>query len=153
MRRAFVPVVAAWLGAALLTAAVVAPAAFAVLPSRALAGALVGRILPVLFLAGAALAGIMWWTSRDGERRHAVIRLSPLLWLIAMIVAQFGITPRIQRIRADAGAAFETLPSADPIRVSFGRLHGLSVLLLGVGMLGALILVVDGVRTERRPQG
>jgi uncharacterized membrane protein len=35
-------VLAAWIGAALLVATVVAPAAFAVLPSRALAGAVVG---------------------------------------------------------------------------------------------------------------
>ena len=35
----------AWLGAAIFVAAFVAPAAFAVLPTRALAGAIVGRIL------------------------------------------------------------------------------------------------------------
>ena len=39
----------AWLGAAVIVASVVTPAAFAVLPSRALAGALVGRVLPALF--------------------------------------------------------------------------------------------------------
>ena len=43
---------AAWLGAGVLFAAVVAPAAFAVLPSRNLAGALVGRVLPVVLIAG-----------------------------------------------------------------------------------------------------
>ena len=45
----------AWLGAAVLVAAVVAPAAFAVLPTRTLAGALVGRVLPVLFYSGAVV--------------------------------------------------------------------------------------------------
>jgi len=50
----------AWLGAGVLFATVVAPAAFAVLPSRALAGALVGRVLPVIFVSGivAAVAGL-----------------------------------------------------------------------------------------------
>ena len=38
-----IALVAAWLGAALVVAAVVAPAAFDVLPTRTLAGALVGR--------------------------------------------------------------------------------------------------------------
>src|SRR5437763_15992796 len=41
-----------WLGAAILFSLVVAPAAFAVLPTRWLAGALVGRVLPVIFYAG-----------------------------------------------------------------------------------------------------
>ncbi|MDE3217575.1 MAG: DUF4149 domain-containing protein, partial [Gemmatimonadota bacterium] len=41
-----------WLGAAVLLAAAVAPAAFAVLPSRSLAGDLVGRVLPVIFWSG-----------------------------------------------------------------------------------------------------
>jgi hypothetical protein len=57
-REASVSVVlllAAWLGAGMLLAAVVAPAAFAVLPSRTLAGALVGRVLPTVFIAGS------WW--------------------------------------------------------------------------------------------
>jgi hypothetical protein len=45
----------AWLGAAVLAATVVAPAAFAVLPTRSLAGALVGRVLPVLFYGGAVV--------------------------------------------------------------------------------------------------
>jgi len=43
---------AAWLGAAALFAASVAPAAFAVLPSRSLAGDVVGRVLPVVFWSG-----------------------------------------------------------------------------------------------------
>src|SRR2546430_1569733 len=46
---------AVWIGAALLFALVVAPAAFAVLPSRTLAGALVGRGLPVIFYGGGVL--------------------------------------------------------------------------------------------------
>jgi len=46
---------AAWLGAAIFFSVVVAQAAFAVLPTRTLAGALVGRILPVLFFAGMIL--------------------------------------------------------------------------------------------------
>ena len=150
MRRATVPAIAAWFGAAVLTAAVVAPAAFAVLPTRALAGALVGRVLPVLFVTGAVLALVGWWAFRHRKGRNAVVRVAPFVWFIAMIVAQYGVTPRIQRIRANSGAALETLTINDPTRVSFGRLHGISVLLLGVGMVGALIMIVDGARTEPR---
>jgi len=48
--------VAAWLGAAVLVAAVVAPAAFRVLPTRSLAGAVVGQVLPVIFASGFLIA-------------------------------------------------------------------------------------------------
>jgi len=51
-------VLAVWIGAALLFTLVVAPAAFAVLPTRTLAGALVGRVLPVIFYAG-VVAGVL----------------------------------------------------------------------------------------------
>src|SRR5690242_20503516 len=50
---------AAWIGAALLFSIVVAPAAFAVLPSRTLAGALVGRVLPVIFYAGVVIGSLV----------------------------------------------------------------------------------------------
>src|SRR4029077_12340066 len=50
---------AVWIGAALLFALVVAPAAFAVLPTRTLAGALVGRVLPVIFYAGVVIGSLI----------------------------------------------------------------------------------------------
>jgi len=40
---------AVWLGAALFFSVAVAPALFAVLPSRTLAGEVVGRLLPGIF--------------------------------------------------------------------------------------------------------
>jgi ABC-type dipeptide/oligopeptide/nickel transport system permease subunit len=42
----------AWGGASLLTIAVVAPGAFRALPSRGLAGAMVGQVLPTVFVSG-----------------------------------------------------------------------------------------------------
>src|SRR5688572_24661680 len=44
-----------WIGASGFFAVAVAPAAFAALPSRELAGALVGRLLPILFWSGATV--------------------------------------------------------------------------------------------------
>jgi hypothetical protein len=46
----------AWGGASLLTIAVVAPGAFRALPSRALAGAMVGQVLPAVFIVGLLIA-------------------------------------------------------------------------------------------------
>ena len=47
---------AAWVGAAIFFSAIVAPALFAVLPTRELAGAVVGRVLPMLNWAGLIIA-------------------------------------------------------------------------------------------------
>lgn len=128
---------AAWLGAALLVAAVVAPAAFAVLPSRALAGALVGRVLPVVFLAG-IVVGTLAAIFRAGGYEMARLGAGVATGLFCA-VAQLGIAPRIEAVRAAIGPSVEALAPGDARRVAFGRLHGLSVLCLGAAMLAALV--------------
>lgn len=131
-------VLAAWLGAAVLFAAVVARAAFAVLPTRALAGALVGRVLPVVFVAGivAAIVAalVAWGASPRFERTRLALLAAAAL---ACAVAQFGVGPRIQRVRAEIGPNVEALSPTDPRRREFGRLHGVSVAWMGAGMLAA----------------
>jgi hypothetical protein len=144
---------AAWIGAAALVAAVVAPAAFSVLPTRALAGALVGRVLPVIFIAGLAVglgAAVLGW---HGAPAFARARLAlPLLTALVCAAAQFGIAPRIQRLRAEMGPSIEALPTTDPRRAQFGRLHGLSVAMMGAGMLAAgAALVLTAVAAAREP--
>ena len=144
---------AAWIGAAALVAAVVAPAAFAVLPTRALAGALVGRVLPVIFVGGivaAALAALLGWNAAPSFPR---LRLAlPLLAALACAVAQFGVGPRITALRAEMGPSIEALPTDDPRHAQFGRLHGVSVAFMGVGMLAAgaaLVLTALAATRER----
>lgn len=141
-RLGAVVVLAAWLGASLLTAAVVAPAAFAVLPTRTLAGALVGRVLPVIFVSGLA-AGAVFGTRAllgGGAAPHARVRgIAALALALACALAQFVVAPRIERTRAAIAAPLETLSPDDPRRAAFGRLHGLSVLCLGAGMLAAAV--------------
>ncbi|MFN8579815.1 MAG: DUF4149 domain-containing protein [Gemmatimonadaceae bacterium] len=134
---------AAWLGAALITAATVAPAAFAVLPTRTLAGDLVGRVLPVLFLTGAALALGLVAMGRRGPKAGRRVAIGAV-WLAAMLGAQFVVTPRVRALRA--GMPIDQLSREDPRRVSFGRLHAVSVGLLGVGMLAALVVLISGAR-------
>ena len=64
-----IALLALWLGAGAVFGAVVAPALFAVLPTRTLAGAVVGRVLPTIFYAG-ILIGVVaivleWRTHRE----------------------------------------------------------------------------------------
>jgi hypothetical protein len=145
-------VLALWLGAALLTAAVVAPAAFAVLPTRALAGALVGRVLPVVFVgglvAGATAAAVAWGGGGAFLRARVAF---PALAALLCAAAQFGVSPRIQALRAEMGPNIEALPKADPRRAAFGRLHGVSVLLMGAaGLAAGAALVLTAVAATRR---
>jgi hypothetical protein len=132
---------AAWLGAALIVAAVVAPAAFAVLPSRAMAGALVGRVLPVLFwsgmLVGVAAAALSWALPARAWRTGAALAL-----VASCAAAQLVIAPRIERIRGQIGGTIDALDPSDARRQAFGRLHGLSVLWMGVGGLAALLALI-----------
>ena len=132
-----------WLGAAVLFVVVVAPAAFAVLPTRALAGLVVGRVLPALFWSG-AVTGVVFAVTRSGWRRGAA-----LILIVATLSAQLGVTPRIQKLRVEVGSDIEAVDRADPRRVQFGRLHALSVALLGVGMFGAAALAIASLRSTR----
>ncbi len=130
-----------WLGAAVIVAAAVAPAAFAVLPTRILAGALVGRVLPVVFWAGIvvgiAAAGFAWSATAG---RLAVAGAA--LCSFACAVAQLVIAPRIETIRQAIAGPVDALDPGDARRMAFGRLHGLSVLSMGVAALGALVALI-----------
>lgn len=132
---------AAWLGAAAIVAAAVAPAAFAVLPSRTLAGALVGRVLPVLFwsgiVVGLGVAAAAWSLPGRGGRTAAALGL-----IAACAGAQLVVAPRIAHLRERTGAGVDALGPADPLRLAFGRLHAASVAGLGLGAAAAVVALV-----------
>jgi hypothetical protein len=128
----------AWLGAALLTVAIVAPGAFAVLPTRTMAGEMVGRVLDAVFVSG-LLLGIAVALAAGAGRASIGGAITALLASAACAVAQFGINPRIAQIRSDIGGPVDLLSPDDPRRVAFGLLHGYSVAGLGVAMLSAAV--------------
>jgi hypothetical protein len=145
-------VLALWLGAALLFVAVVAPAAFAALPTRMLAGAIVGRVLPVLFLSG-VLVGllIMLVEWRVSSHRAVTGRMvGGFVTVVSCAIAQFAIAPRIEVLRGQIGGSLDSLPAADARRMAFGRLHGLSAALLGIAMLAVLSALALAVGAQRR---
>ena len=145
---------ALWLGAVLVVGAVVAPAAFAVLPTRTLAGALVGRVLPALFWSGAAMGLLVALLGRTGNGGRRRTLLGAAL-TVACLVAQLGVAPRIAQVRAGVTVPIDQLDRHDARRVAFGRLHLASVALLGVAGIagvGALFFIVRSLTaTGARP--
>lgn len=139
---------AAWLGAALITVAVVAPAAFAVLPSRTWAGTLVGRVLPVLFVAGMAIGVLVAVLLGAGAGRRAPA-IAALCAAAACAVSHFVVDPRIARLREQIAGPVDALAAADPRRVAFGLLHGYSVGGLGVAMMAATLSLAFVLRAAR----
>ena len=142
----------AWLGAALLVVTVVAPVAFAALPTRTLAGQLVGAVLPPLFYAGIVIGSLVVAASVT-TRHGGIVTLGTVggfLVAVSCAGAQFAVAPRIERTRASIGGPVEALAASDPRRLAFGHLHGASVLLLGVAMLGAATVTGAAAATLRR---
>ncbi|HEY9224996.1 MAG TPA: DUF4149 domain-containing protein [Gemmatimonadaceae bacterium] len=150
-----VVLLAFWLGAAVFFGSVVAPALFAVLPSRTLAGAVVGLTLPAILYSGMAVGAfvlVLQVAMRRGWRWKGR-ELAALITIVACGIAQFGVGPRIARLRTEIGGPIESLPFDDARRVAFGRLHGISVAWLGLAMLAAFICGLIAARAVRRDTG
>jgi hypothetical protein len=145
-------ILASWLGAAAFFSAVVAPAAFDVLPARELAGAVVGRLLPVLFIGGAAIGFVgLALEAAGGSGVYRRGRIAALLVLAgACSVAQFAVAPRLAAVRAGLVVPLASLPTDDPQRLAFGRLHMMSVAWLAVALLAGASAIALAVLTLRR---
>ncbi len=136
----------AWLGGLIFFAFVLAPTVFSpgLLPTRQLAGSIVGRSLDGLHLTAIA-SGIVFLiasmlysrmatgTWRPLAARHVLI----VLMLMLTLISQYGITPKMHAIRAELGV-IDNVPLDNPMRTEFDRLHAWSekfegaVLLLGL---------------------
>lgn len=148
-----ITILALWLGAAVFFAAALAPALFAVLPSRSLAGAVVGRVLPVILYSGMLIglaAGLVTMLADDVPRSRGR-DAAEVVMIAACAVAAFIVGPRIERVRASITGAIENLPIDDARRLAFGRLHGISVAWLGLAMLAAAWALVTCVRQLSNP--
>ena len=148
---------AAWAGAMALFAFAVAPAAFAVLPSRHLAGELVTRIVSRLDAAGILAAALILVTallSRPATSwRRPAGALCLTLYGILLLVPALSrglISPRLLAMRQTMGRPIEALAEADPLRVAFNQLHQVSVGLMAVALVAAVVAFGLGWREARR---
>ncbi len=123
-------VLGGWIGAMLLFAAVVARAAFDVLPTTQLAGDLVGAVLGPLETIGMAAGLLLAVLAVVLGRSRATASLATLLATLCA-VSHFGVSASLAELRA---------APAGSRGAAFGWLHAASVGLLGITLLGALVL-------------
>ncbi len=135
-----------WIGGLIFFAFVLAPTVFSpgLLPTRHMAGSIVGRSLDLLHYMAIA-SGIIYLASsmlysrmstgnaRPVAARHVLI----VLMLALTLISQFGVSPKMHAIRAEVGV-IDNVPLDNPLRREFDRLHVWSekleeaILLLGL---------------------
>ena len=120
---------AVWIGAGLTIALIAAPAAFEAAPSRTIAAAVVGAMLArwhyIALLAPALLLLVEW---RRGLTSSRIVVLLSLAILLGSAQAYADL--QIRKIREASVVPVSDLPATSEVRQRFGRLHGISTLLM-----------------------
>ena len=132
-----------WLGSAVFFIGV-AQSAFAVLPQRELAGAVVNRTLSILNFGGMAIAVILILSSFIATRNFNRVSLWAERFLLLIIAAacaigQFVIGFWLAMIRGQMGRPVDEVAVDDPLRIQFDNLHAWSEWVLMAAMIAALI--------------
>jgi hypothetical protein len=160
LRYVYALALALWLGGMVVLGAIVAPAAFQVLPiespdsGRALAGAVFGAVLArwhrLAYAAGAVMLVALAVMALLGPRPVSLaIRMAIVATMLGVAIYSgvivLGEVDGIQKELATLSSA-PVLPSqlsaADPRRIRFDALHVLSTRLMMFNIAGALVLLV-----------
>ena len=141
-----------WLGGVIFFP-VVAQTAFSVLPTRQLAGSVVGRSLGILHWMG-MISGVVFLVSSllvsrlsTGEAHvFAPRNVLICMMLLLTLISQFGVIPRMDAIRASIGE-IDAVPVDNPARLQFDALHHWSTRIeSGVILLGLVVVYVTARR-------
>jgi len=125
---------AIWLGSGLFLIAVAAPSAFRGAPNATVAADVVGIMLSrwhYLALGLPLILLVLDW------RRGRVYVLTIVFVGIVLAAGQVITDLKIRSIRAQSPVPISDLPREDPVRRQFGRLHGISSLLLLMQVVAA----------------
>jgi uncharacterized membrane protein len=145
-----------WIGG-IIFFAIMAPTAFHVLPTRLLAGTLVGNLLTKLHWI-AIVCGIVYLLSSlgynhliDGETHLFALRHLLICAMLALtLVSQFWITPRMLTLRAQVANFDAASTLNDSARAQFDALHVWSTRLeITVLLLGLMVVYMTANIFER----
>jgi hypothetical protein len=146
-------VLALWIGSIFYFAVVVAPAAFAVLPTRTLAGMVVSRSLANLHWIGIVcgliflLCSVLLALIEGGPSPFHGRDLLLVLMMVITLGAHFGIERRMNNLKTEMGV-IDVIPPQDTRRVEFNRLHVWSERLEGSVFFCGLVLLYLVVREQ-----
>lgn len=143
-----------WLGAAIFFSFAVAPSAFAVLPARELAGAIVTRTIGIVNVGGSLIGLLLLATTFVGGRPAAKRAWTLEVIALALVVLGTGIghwviSARMAALRLSMGRPIDEVAQNDPLRLAFNNLHGYSVAAMTTAMLAGLIAFILIARRKR----
>ena len=152
LRYLYVVALVLWVGGLITAGVLVAPSVFGVLQAwnesqgRVLAGRVFGEVLLRLTWLSYAMAAVMFITLT----LHRLLGARPVkygirvgimaLMLLMMMYIGFYLLPGVDAIQATVQGPMTALPTTDPLRVEFDRLHGLSNILFSITAIGGLAL-------------
>ncbi len=145
--------IALWVGSIFFFAIAVAPVAFSVLPTRTLAGQVVGRslvslhwigiICGLVFLLCAVLIAFVEGGAKPFHRSDLLV----VAMMALTLFAHFGIERRMNNLKDQMGV-IDVVPHEDARRVEFNRLHVWSERMEELVFFGGLVLLYMVVREQ-----
>lgn len=153
LRYAYLLALVIWLGGLIALGGIAAPAIFAALTGahgaggREMAGLAFGAVLRrfhlVAYLCAALMIVSLGGMAALGPRpsRFALRLVIVLLMGGLMLYSGFMVSPKVEHLRSTITGPVGALPATDPRRAEFGRLHGLSTILLGATAAAGMMLL------------
>jgi len=142
------------LGSMIFFSFAVAPSAFAVLPTRELAGALVTSTIAKVEVLGLVIGPLLVlihavsWNRRGSSRVIKILAIALISVMIAAAaISHFSISTTMVSLRAAMGGHIDDVSVTDPIRIQFNDLHHYSVALMSTAMIAGLAVLFLTVRS------
>jgi hypothetical protein len=143
-----------WLGSMMFFSFAVAPSAFAVLPTREMAGVMVTSSISKIEVLGLIIGALLIliqaanWRTRPSSRGVKTVQIALLILMIASAgLSRFWISPAMVSIRATMGGRIDEMAASEPMRIQFNDLHQYSVGLMSVAMISGLVVLFLTVRS------
>jgi hypothetical protein len=146
-----------WLGAAMFFSFAVAPSAFAVLPARELAGAIVTRTIGIVNVGGLFIGLLLRATAFAGRDRRTTTKRTRILEVVALAlvtlatgIGHFVVSARMAALRFAMKRPIDEVAASDPLRLAFNDLHGYSVAAMTTAMLAAIVAFILIARRNKK---
>src|SRR5215475_13477445 len=139
---------AVWLGSMIFFSFAVAPSAFAVLPSRHLAGQVVNSLISKLELMGLVVGPILillyiasWKACRLLPMTRVVRIFLAIVMTASAVISRIWLSPAFRDLRQAMIDDIDQVAPTDPLRVQFDNLHQYSVASMSVAVFAGIVLL------------